>query len=584
MSRLLSRTLILAVSLVILSTTAFAGPIEMHAKGEKLPTTHQGPFVTTGDGDILAVGRSKAFISGDKGKTWTAYPLFKDNKKHQARDERALIRTRDGVVVFGWMNERGRRAGKWGKGGEAEAAKWIIPTCISRSLDDGKTWEEPIKIQDRWCGAIRCLIELKSGRLVLVGQKLIPWQHVTLTYVSDDKGKSWKPSNEIVLGGHHDHDGAMEATIVERKDGSIHMLIRTTKGWQYEAVSTDEGLTWKNVRNSGIQSNTCCATYSRLADGTISLLWNRMLKQKPTDMGSREEMSIAFSKDEGKTWSKPQIVAARYAKAGDSWGNRILGYPYLYETKPGKLWITTMQGGLRMKIKQADLDTTPDSADSIRPKSIVMLGDSTTARRTGLKKTYARRVAEALCDEGIDTWVTNSGVPGDTTEGARKRFKKDVLDHNPHLVVIQLGANDSAIDVWKNPPSKKSRVSLKRYEENLRYMIGELKKRGVPVILMTSNHFRWTPQLKKLYGKPPYDANEPMSFTDTTLRKYGEAVRRIAKSENLPLVDVLEIYDNYEKKTGKSVDTLLLDGMHPNDAGHEQVAKPLVEAIRKALK
>ncbi|MEA1952154.1 MAG: exo-alpha-sialidase, partial [Planctomycetota bacterium] len=463
MSRHFKLTLILTLALCMLSAAAFAGPIEMHPKGEKLPTTHQGPFVTTGDGSILAVGASNSFISEDNGKTWKAYPLFKDNKKHTARPERALLRTRDGVVVFGWMNDRGRQRGKWGTGGEAEVSKWIIPTCISRSLDDGKTWEEPIKIQDRWCGAIRCLIELKSGRLVLVGQKLIPWQHITLTYISDDKGKTWKASNDIVLGGHHDHDGAMEATIVERKDGSIHMLIRTTKGWQYEAVSTDEGLTWKNVRNSGVQSSTCCATYARLADGSIALLWNRMPKHNPTSMASREEMSIAFSKDDGKTWSKPQVVAARYAKPGDSWANRILGYPYLYEAKPGELWITTMQGGLRMKINQADLESMPDPADSIRPKSIVMLGDSTTERRKGIKKVYAKRVAEALCGEGIDVWVTNSGVPGDTTEGARKRFKKDVLDHNPHLVVIQLGANDSAIDVWKDPPAKSPRVSLEQY-------------------------------------------------------------------------------------------------------------------------
>ena len=38
--------------------------------------------------------------------------------------------------------------------------------------------------------------------------------------------------------------------------------------------------------------------------------------------------------------------------------------------------------------------------------------------------------------------VINSGVSGDTTWDAKLRFKKDVLDHNPDLVIIQLGVND----------------------------------------------------------------------------------------------------------------------------------------------
>ena len=43
------------------------------------------------------------------------------------------------------------------------------------------------------------------------------------------------------------------------------------------------------------------------------------------------------------------IVAANYVPGGR------VSYPYLYERKPGELWITTMQGGLRMKINVADL-------------------------------------------------------------------------------------------------------------------------------------------------------------------------------------------------------------------------------------
>ncbi len=111
--------------LAVTTTVATADTIRMHSKSEALPFDHQGPFVTTSDGGVLAVGRSNAFITRDEGQSWKSFPLFQDNGKYEARDERALLKLRDGTIVFAWMNERGRhQGGPWGKGGEAEADKW----------------------------------------------------------------------------------------------------------------------------------------------------------------------------------------------------------------------------------------------------------------------------------------------------------------------------------------------------------------------------------------------------------------------------------------------------------------------------
>ena len=255
--------------------------------------------------------------------------------------------------------------------------------------------------------------------------------------------------------------------------------------------------------------------------------------------------------------------------------------------KPGPGWTI----GYDKKAAEFEKDSLPSGLvgpvrllAAVRPPSIVMLGDSTTAPRDGIAKVYADRIGDALRADGVAARVVNSGVPGDTTDGARKRFAKDVLDHDPNLVVIQLGANDSAIDVWRTPPDTEPRISPAQYEANLRAMIGELRQRRIAVILMTTNHFRWTPRLLELYGKPPYNPNDPGSFTDTTLRKYNDVIRKVAREENVRLVDVFALYDRYEKAMGKPVDTLLLDGMHPNDRGHELVAELLLPAIREELK
>ena len=45
------------------------------------------------------------------------------------------------------------------------------------------------------------MIEMRSGRIVLVGQEIIPeWRHATVMFVSDDQGKTWKRSNVLDYG------------------------------------------------------------------------------------------------------------------------------------------------------------------------------------------------------------------------------------------------------------------------------------------------------------------------------------------------------------------------------------------------
>ena len=67
----------------------------------------------------------------------------------------------------------------------------------------------------------------------------------------------------------------------------------------------------------------------------------------------REELSLAFSDDEGKTWSKPTVIA--HSRDSERKGSkRWISYPYVFEINPGELWITTMQGGLRVTLSEAD--------------------------------------------------------------------------------------------------------------------------------------------------------------------------------------------------------------------------------------
>ncbi|MFV0414917.1 MAG: SGNH/GDSL hydrolase family protein [Chthoniobacterales bacterium] len=183
---------------------------------------------------------------------------------------------------------------------------------------------------------------------------------------------------------------------------------------------------------------------------------------------------------------------------------------------------------------------------------IITFGDSTTAPRKNVT-VYTDLLAMQLAEKAI---LLNKGVPGNTTAMAKKRFERDVLAENPDIVVVQFGLNDSAVDVWKNPPADSPRVSPKEYEENLRYFINEIRKKGAQPVLMTPNQMRWSNSLRKLYNKPSYDLSDERGSMPL-LTTYVEIVRKRAKELDVPLVDIFSLYDEWEKQTGEPVEALL---------------------------
>ena len=330
---------------------------------EDMPGMEMGPFVRLEDGGILTVDLAQsALISRDEGKTWKKHIIFEDASKYSIRPERALIRTRDGTVILAFMNDRERANWKWDpKISDSPDAQ--LPTCVVRSLDDGKTWQDVQKLHDAWTGAVRDMIQTKAGTVVFTSMMLLhdPGRHSVLTYASKDDGKTWIRSNILDLGGIGHHGGATEATLVELADGRLWKLIRTNWKVFWQAYSGDDGISWRTIGPSTIDASSAPGLLTRLQSGRLMLVWNRYFPESKTEFplsggdnqwsevpvsNHRLELSIMFSDDDAKTWSDPVVIA----RGKKGW----IAYPYVFEARPGELWITTMQGGLRVKLHESD--------------------------------------------------------------------------------------------------------------------------------------------------------------------------------------------------------------------------------------
>jgi lysophospholipase L1-like esterase len=170
------------------------------------------------------------------------------------------------------------------------------------------------------------------------------------------------------------------------------------------------------------------------------------------------------------------------------------------------------------------------------------------------------------------------GIGGENTNSARARFARDVLSFSPRAIIIYYGLNDAAIDVWKDATAP--RVSLEQFTENYTHFITIARENNITPILMTPNPCAWSVQQRSLYGKPPYNPDDPEGF-NKILFPYVERVRNLAAEHKVPLVDVFQMIQDAAKGPGYSA--FLLDGVHPNDQAHALIADSLSQQLQSIL-
>ena len=566
---------------VVLLCACVRAEIVLQEKVERLAVPQQGPFVRAGDGALWGMEEGGALVSRDEGETWERRPVF-DPARFQSRKERALLRTKEGVMLYAFLNDR-ERVFKWDdkKGGPQEGCR--LPVYVARSEDDGRTWADPILLQEGWCGAVRQMIQLRTGRIVLVSQKAManPGRHVTLIYVSDDLGRTWKSTDPIDLGSQGNyaptvtgitgatHGGGIEGTVLEKMNGELKLLLRVPHGY-FEELTSKDGVKWSAGMPSTIEASDSPGMMVRLASGRVALVWNRFA-DPVRKLGRREELSIAFSNNDGVTWTVPHVIAVNRTPKGAREGTFWISYPYIFEPTPGRLWISTMQGNLRVALNEADFITPVAKPVDGAAARVITLGDSITrGARPGVAPTqiFGALLQGALREGGVRAAVHNVGIGSERTDLALLRLEQDVISQRPQVVTVMYGTNDSWVDDGKTA----SRLSEAQFAENLREIVRRLRAANITVVLMTEPMFGE----KRRHNGLNEDPNPRLS-------RYMDRVREVARDGAIPLVDHFAGWGD-EQRRGRSLQAWTTDGTHPNSEGHVDLARRMAEAIGPLLR
>lgn len=284
-------------------------------------------------------------------------------------------------------------------------------------------------------------------------------------------------------------------------------------------------------------------------------IYNRWL-----NAGNPAELHVFAEGGHGFGTNEQQLPSDGWLDRFEEWlASRNLLWP---ENPTGWAASTTYQGRKAWLDKQAELMQTDwanlqrfaadnEALDSSpeNEKRVVFMGNSITEGWINQRPEFFQG----------KPWI-NRGIGGQTTPQMLGRFRQDVIDLNPSVVVILAGTNDIAGNTGP--------MSLEDTFGNLVSMTELARANDIKVVLssvLPAYDYPWSPGLKP---------NEKIPALNEMIREY-------AMENDIVYLDYFSPMAN--EKNGMR-DELGSDGVHPNARGYA-IMEPLAEAaIQQALK
>ena len=185
-----------------------------------------------------------------------------------------------------------------------------------------------------------------------------------------------------------------------------------------------------------------------------------------------------------------------------------------------------------------------------KERSLLVVGDSLSAEY-GLPRGsgWVALLAQQLVQEKSSWRVINASISGDTTSGGRSRLPALLKQHQPGIVIIELGANDALRG-----------FSMKMTEDNLQEMIKACQAIGAKVLLVG------------IQVPPNYGADYAAQFSQLFIR--------LSKTHKTAVVPFLlkGIAD-----VPNAAEWFQADRIHPNAAAHPRMLANVWPALKKLL-
>ncbi len=181
---------------------------------------------------------------------------------------------------------------------------------------------------------------------------------------------------------------------------------------------------------------------------------------------------------------------------------------------------------------------------------ICVFGDSITWGAWDLTSGgWVNRLRNYYDNNNRDISVYNNGVDGDYVGDVLKRFDTEVEARDPDAIILAIGINDTSHT--SNPAG----TNLEKFEESYKILLEKSEKFTGKVVIV---------------GLTNVDENSGKhGYKNVEISRFNETVKSIAKTKNIPFIDLFGLLENDE----------LDDGLHPNSSGHKKIFEKVKEAL-----
>lgn len=170
--------------------------------------------------------------------------------------------------------------------------------------------------------------------------------------------------------------------------------------------------------------------------------------------------------------------------------------------------------------------------------------------------------------------VTNGGRGGNNTRHLLKRVDSLLAESKPDLVLLMVGTNDAL--------NSRAMVPVDEYRKNFLTLIEKFRATAAQPVLMTILPCH-APYLVERHGKEAFTKESPAQ----RIAAINQAIREIAATEKLPLIDLHHIYsaigDPGEGETSllrNTANSQSPDGVHPTRDGYRIIATAAYQKIQ----
>ncbi len=178
---------------------------------------------------------------------------------------------------------------------------------------------------------------------------------------------------------------------------------------------------------------------------------------------------------------------------------------------------------------------------------ILVFGDSLSAAYgIAERHGWVALLSERLRKEQLDYSVVNASISGETTRGGLSRLGKVLADHEPAVVIIELGGNDGLRG-----------LPVAEMKRNLGALIVQSKKAGARVLLVGTRM--------------------PPNYGEDYTRAFESALADLASEHRVAFAPELTA------GIGTQLQYFQTDRLHPNEAAQPLLLETVWKALRPLL-